>query len=299
MRNLTISDPAFLALTRRIVNASTPADTTVSDWVARVISNGGSSPSAPTIAAANTFWNTLVSSGISAKMKCVNFFAPDSFTAAATPLVVGGGYNKWLNWGYDADTDDYENNIGFNNGSVSVNGVQGDSNSWFETNVIANNIMTPTDNGVVVYVSANPDDSYGSWDIGASDSSNLRFSQNGGDGSIHWTMYGNDDLVQGDAFTLGYAACFRIGDVISQYNRDATNAHHLAASASNPDNSNLNVPHTAGFSIFGTNEGGNTVGIQDKTLSFVAMTRGLTEAESSTLASAIQTLRTAFGGGYV
>jgi len=60
----------------------------VTAWQARVISNGGASPSGATLTAVNTWYNALASAGIDTLMKEVNFFAPDSVIAAKTPFIL-------------------------------------------------------------------------------------------------------------------------------------------------------------------------------------------------------------------
>src|SRR5579862_3996322 len=56
-------------------------DTRVCTWATRVVANGGAAPSAATEAALNTFVLGMDSTGLWAKMICVNCLVPDSLTA--------------------------------------------------------------------------------------------------------------------------------------------------------------------------------------------------------------------------
>lgn len=64
-------------------------------WVARVVANGGASPSAGTITKADTWYKALVAASIDTLIKELSFFAPDSLIAALTPFFVTRSANLW------------------------------------------------------------------------------------------------------------------------------------------------------------------------------------------------------------
>lgn len=258
-----------------------PLDPAVTDWVNRVQINGGAKPSAATISAVATWWNTLKTSSIDTQLLTLNFFAPDSQAAHRTPFVVGGGNDPWT---------------GINN--FSVNGFSsGGAGESCITGLNPASVFSTSDMGLSCYVrtaTVKPRIAWGGGNGGT-------FAQMWNSGSSYfvasynaWTIPGVPSTVAVD--TYGFFSA----------NRTATNSTTL-----------YNANGSVAWASIGTNAGAsgappsgagnnsiawNSAGIVTITdvclLSFLAAHHGLTSPQGQTLFSATQTLRQAFGGGF-
>jgi len=115
------------AETSGTTSGSAPIDPAVTAWQARVIANGGASPGAATLAAADTFWKSMKAAGIDTLIKELNFFAPDSVIAALTPFIVTREANLWT-----AATASITNN-GLSCGVTTVVDTAGSGPNYFTT----------------------------------------------------------------------------------------------------------------------------------------------------------------------
>ncbi len=267
----------------------------VADWVARVVRNGGATPSANTQSALTTFFNGLVSNNLLAKMKTINVVAPDNLTAAITPFWnVGGGIDPWINHN-------------FVSGDLTVNGLIGNgSNKYLDTGMAPSLCFASnSDGGLTVYVAANSTNANES-DFNVSQATPGQcmalypnfggtafldmYSQNAGSGRLSASNSGFTGYCSGNHGTLG-------GGVIEAiYTGNSGSGHTTLVSSTTSVGGSL---PTQNLYAFCGNNLGSPGQFSVKRLSFFAIHSGLTATESSNFYTLVQALRTAFGGGFV
>lgn len=266
---------------RRVLANAAPSgtDPVVSAWSARVVANGGAQPSSATVTAINTFYTALVSAGISSKMKHINCMAPDSITAALTPLIVGTGNNPWINVG---------------GCSVGVGGLATGGNTQYVKsgfNPVAG-FSSDNDVGFSAYNPSAP--------ATASDSLGLAT-----DGGNFFGRFGTSLIgcyaAWAPAYGGGTPCCppgfhstNRVGSTtINCYEANSGTAFNLVATgAGSGTRPNFDV-------WFGTwNNAGSPANGQHVTYSFAAFHQGLTSSEAHALYDAVQAMRVSFGGGF-
>lgn len=273
---------AFLACRQRFEDGST---TYGQDWGYRVQKAGGAAPSAATIAALDTFMNTLTSSGLLAKIDCINAVAPDNLIAATVPI--------WRKWGNDPWT-----NNGYLAGDLSVAGLVGAANKAFSSaGIIQGRSMRLGQNtGWTYYFSVA---SVGGV-IGCLDTEYQLVVP--APGQLLWdTPFngGGGRLTIGAGMGAGYYHCMRNSNSNAQvFSANSGLPHGLRGTNSTGAIPALSSANTTLVNVMGRAPfpgGGQMSG----TLSFWSFGQALTLAESSTYFNAIQALRTALGGGYV
>jgi hypothetical protein len=277
---LTLKDLAFLG------NAA-PSNSEAVAWAAKVVANGGASPSAGTVSALSTFMNTLVSKSLRTKLFLLNIIAPDSLTAAITPVVSGNGSNPWQNQN-------------FLSGDLTVNGLTGNGTTkglrtGLNLNLGGTSPATNNNAGFTVYCKSIP--ASDNFQVGAYDGSaffgcRVRFN----DLTCKGTICDNNNYV-GPA-TFPGNGLFAINRVSSTDQRmfwgNSTNVPAqigttvAAGNAFNMPNAQLGM-----FSLDGSS------GWSSGTLSFFAAHSGMSLSEFTDFFTAIQALRTALGGGFV
>lgn len=267
------------------------------NWGRRVVANGGAAPAAATISACGAFLTGLMADGLAvAKRICVaNVLAPDNLTAALTPLVPGAGADPWGN-----------NN--FVSGDLTVNGLKGNGSSkYLNTGINPNaTFATTTSGGLVQYIS---EDSFtgGEGDFGclsAEAFSAFYLAPHIGSSVGEWKCWKylnpGADYLQGFAGSSNkpgfYSGQRTAANAIAVYFADSGNAHASLATGSG---SQTGVIVSAALYAFALNVVGSPGSYSAKRLSFLAMTNGLSAAESAQLYARVQALRTALGGGYV
>ena len=262
---------------------------TVTGWAARVVVNGGAAPSVATINALDIFYKALEAASLISKLVAVNTFAPDNLVASITPLIVGGGSDPWTNYN-------------FVSGDLTSAGLQGNgSNKYLRTGINPSTVYSGSGNfGATAYNMSSSFTSYRP-DVGIFSSNaytsrlyapySTSYSQitsfGGGEAG---SGYLNSSVLSG---YQGYYSGNRLdSSTLVMYQANSSVGHYKAAQSSSAYGG---VPN-AEYYVFNSSVNAS---YSDKRLSFVALHWGLTLAESAALYSAVQALRTAFGGGYV
>lgn len=130
MYGLIYRDTAF------VVSA---VNSTVANWVTRVIANGGARPTEYTQAAMSAFMSKLDGNGLTPFMKTLCVFVPDSLIAASTPIIKGTGFDPWTRVAY-LSTD------------LDNTGIKGDGTSkYFNTGVVPSDLFTVNGGGITMY----------------------------------------------------------------------------------------------------------------------------------------------------
>lgn len=264
---------------------SPPISPVVTDWSNRVVANGGAQPSNATILAVDAFYKGLQADGIDGLMIAVNVCAPDNLIAAITPLIKVAGNDPWTNHNFVA-------------ACVSTAGLRatGGANMYLQTGVIPNTaVASDNDIGYTIYGEA-----------GGTTAQNTMIAQDGGGhlagiwSQTFCAMYNGWDFT---VVTPGGPGIY----ALVSCSRTAANAE--AAYTFNS---------ISGFAVFGTsaaapnprptvelymgcwNQSGVAVQFNGASqwYSFVALHHGLTQAQTQALCNRVQTLRTAFGGGF-
>lgn len=265
------------------------------DWASRVLANGGAATAANTLAALDAFWLNLNDNGLIANLVAVNVFAPDNLTAAITPFIKSLGNDPWTNNNFVA-------------GDLTINGLKGDAatkylDCGFQPQNITDGGLNKQDGGFALYCAeaynvATAADDFGSYNLGATVSTELSFSN--GANNLSWAggNYGTSFVVASNA---GPFLGFLLGTT-----KGAAPAHNTLYKANSvtpwaqiATNANTN----GGLSptncvIFARNQNGVIAGFTSRRLSFAAAFRDMTSAQGQNLFNAVQTLRTSFGGGF-
>lgn len=291
----------------RFVNADGPGsfsiplsapDAVTTGWIARVIANGGAAVANLTVGATDYFVRTIKPTTIWAKFKTLTLVPPDSRIAVRTPLIVGGGNDPWTVVGTDV-------------GSLTVNGylarVAGNSNDY-NIGLNASVLFGAGDGGITVYAATNPASTHlnPDWiECGCYDGVNDYFmlvtnhqSTNKAEGYCN-SAASNNDICFMSAPPAGYFSMNRTGlggGLFNLYFANSTNPH--AAQTASVNAHSQAQPNKTIYA-FGCNENTVTNGASEKRISFLAVHSGLSAAESLALYTAIQAMRTIFGGGFV
>lgn len=255
------------------------------NWANRVETNGGVRPADATIAALDTFYATLVASNIVNKMKVVNCYAADNLTACLTPLIVGAGYDPWRNTNFVA-------------GDLTTNGLVGDGATKFLDTGFETTNSLPSNLGVTLYIETgnnNNEAESGAWDGGALNGYSLQVYG----GSIYWDSpysSANGRVTGAYANFSGYLSGNRIANNDSRIFQASSTSNHVQIFATQ-----VNVVGDVDgghWYIHAFNSSSTPLYFSTKRISFVAIHDGLTLNESYAFFTAIQTMRTALGGGW-
>lgn len=252
------------------------------DWANRVVANGGAMPSAATLAAVDVYYNALVAAGDDSLMIYSLFFAPDSDIAAKTPFYHTSGSDP----------------IGSTPTGITINGMQsgGASENWI-TGINPAAVFSTSDMGLSLYtktLSAKPQISWG-----GGDGSSMALIWNSGTSYFvasyaTWTISGVASSVASGDFGF-YSANRTTTTSTVLYNANsvvpwASIGSSVAASGT--------APTGTGNNSIAWNSAG-AVGINSTvTNSYFSVHHGFTTAQGQAEFNAVQTLRTAFGGGF-
>jgi len=267
----------------------------VNDWANRVVANGGAAPSAATLNALNTFCNTLDAQGLTPLMMDVCPFVPDNLIAAITPLIRSHGLDPWTN-------------SNFVLADLTVNGLIGNGTTkrldvgFNPETIFRSTAAVALTGGLTVYnmTAANA----AGQEIGALTSGNgsalqMHVSHSAVGGNALCDCF-NDTTMRinaANALWTGYLSTNRTAlNAYSLYRANSVTPH--ASIGSVVGNNTLGGPNTD-VSCFSGNNAGVPFAFSAKRLSFAAIHRGLTATQSSNFFNAIQTLRTALGGGFI
>ena len=269
-----------------------PLHPTATNWMNRVVANGGTAVSSTTANAVGAFCTGLDTANLTTLLIAVNVIAPDSLIAALTPLIK----NYWL---------DPWTNVSFVSADLSTSGLKGDGASKYLLTGISPLASMSSINscGLTLYSSLLSLNAGGSIDICSVD--------NGSTDTLLTAGYDTNSNLYFDAYnqaagrlgpisgaTTGYFSGNRTAsNAIAVYRASSTVPHTVMASGSGEPGSAV-LPSTQ-LTIFAANSAGTITQWSLKRLSFIAIHQGFTATQSSSFYSLIQTLRTSFGGGYV
>ena len=271
---------------------SNPGAAVIADWAARVVTNGGAAPSTATKTALNTFYNGLISAGLSTKFKSINCFVPDNLIASLTPLIVGTGGN-----------DPWTNNGPFTSGDLTVNGLTGNGSSkYLDTGLQPKNIFVYTNMATTQYL----------YSVGTGTSPF---------GSTY--QVGGPPLIQNNVSATGYLLDFPIETAVACRinltfansggyfcnNRAAANSVEIFRATSAVPHASIGtntntcidyiIPNNRPFFIYAVNINTSPGQYFNGTISFMSFHDSVTIGQSAILYSLVQTMRQQLGGGYI
>lgn len=275
-------------------------DPVVQDWVNRVVFNGGATPSLNTQQALTAFVLGMRASGLLAKMVMVNCFVPDGLVAAMTPLIMGAGFETWINHNFVA-------------GDVTINGITGDgSTKYADTGMLATTAFNGvgTSLGLTVYCFTNPSSWTGNqedllaYDGGTNQLAILTtfnasayfdvFSETVNSGRVTALNSAFRGYFSGNYGTLdgSIKQAIYVGNPLS-------GGHKTLVSSTGATNGGTITTNRIFFATGDQTGSPVATSYSNKTYSFAAAHFGLKSAESQTLYSLIQSMRVSLGGGYV
>lgn len=258
--------------------------TFASAWAAQVVANGGAAPTTAEQNAVATFQCSLITAGLDSQMIVWNPFAASSLIAARTPPLKGSGAALWTN-------------NAFVNADLTTAGLTGNgSTKYLQTggdpigaSATGQNVCT------FAYVTAvSTAASARSWmtfngsiilGISAKDNTTNSLGASGGNPSnvITTPSQGNGLYLDSRVNSADHRLFFANG---------ATAFAQIGATDVNINNNAL--PGTE-FYAFALNNNGSPFGFSTETIGMVGAAKGMTLSQGQTLATAIQTLMTAFG----
>ena len=268
----------------------------VMNWRRRVKNNGGNYPSPKTMTAVNRFYQNILNRGLVKKMKIVNCVVPDNLIAAGTPLIVGVGFDPWVNHNWVA-------------ADLSINGLQGRGNSgslshYFDTGMKPTSAWSDDTTGGMTLYNVNPvfstdgASTMGCQTFNGVNAFEIYFCLSDGK-SYHdcWNNTSGSGRFGGITINgfVGYLSNNRTSATNhSVYQASSTLSHRLLGSntATGGSRPNLNVYFGSSQDV-ASNAGGTT-----KILSFAACHDGLTATESSMFFDCIHLMRKEIGGGW-
>jgi hypothetical protein len=275
-----VTDAQSISITS---NAVSLVDT-VADWVARVVINGGASPSAGTQTAASTFLAGLVTDGIYGQMLSVNIFAPDSLIASITPLIHVSGIDPWTNHN-------------FVSGDLTVNGLLGNaSNKYLETG------FNPSTSGysnltMGFYTYSLSGAGVTSVPLSCTDATHFfQMTEKYSDGKAYIYDNQNGVIINSPPGT-GFYAQNRISS--TDHRAWFANSGNAFAQIGTTDTNAFGAYPSVACLAFANNAAGTVQQYSGDRLSFAFFAQSMTSTNLSNLYSRVQTLRTSLGGGFV
>lgn len=276
-----------------IYEVTVTADARVADWVARVVKNGGATPSRSTQTAVGNLLNSLSSNGLMQYMTVINGIVPDNLTAAMTPFLVGPGFDPWT--------------TGLLSSDLSVSGITGNTGfatKWANTGVnpgFSGSLNAVSDYGMTAYMSVIASSTPTQVDFGCINTSNsttdqFLISNTGGTCAVN--LDGSAGQIAVTAPGAGYFSIDRTAsNALALYWANSTHAHSALGSNSSTSGAGKQIPM---YILAANNQNSGTAAdFSGNTMSFWAVHHGLTSVQSSTFFTVIQTYRKALGGGFV
>jgi hypothetical protein len=271
-------------------NTCAAASTSSSNaWGLQVVTNGGSLPSAASMNAVSDFLSGLNQDGTDSLMISAVGIAPDSLTAALTPMIKTAGNALWTNHN-------------FVSGDLTVNGLAGNgSTKYLQTGLITNTCGVTVTDGVLAMYDYTKNSTSQGVELGNYD----------GGGANTWSLlsdyqaFGFHVITDFYAFATARITAASPGNGFYITSRTSATAMDLYfASSSVPF---VNVGSNAGaagvlnateLTAFAQNVAGVAQGFSNAVMSFICVAHGLTAAQAQNLYNRVQILRTAFGGGF-
>jgi hypothetical protein len=270
----------------------------VDDWAVRVSAAAGRKPTDSQLLALCNFMTGMDAAGLTAKMVALNpFCPPDSpggalfigeLRRALVPLIQGPGNSPWPNVGNAFLTAD-----------LTSDGLIGDGTTkWLDPGITTNVSFVVDNIGLSVYSMTAANDSKASIGSG-SGTALLGLYVNSGTSSIYycWNVTSGAGLVTAvNSLWTGFLSGSRLpaNPLESLYKGNSGGFSTLAT-----HNGTGGSISTDKIGVFARVSGGLPFDISAKRMSFAALHRGLTAAETQTFFTLVQALRVAFGGGYV
>lgn len=264
------------------------------DWCKRVVTNGGSLPSAATQISVSAFDQSLVNGSIGSKMWYVLLMTPGGLIEATTPFykVAATGSDPAVNHSFVA-------------GDLTVGGLQGAAGTKYLDTGFVDTVQIPTSTnsgGITVVFTNGP----GSANEGLAGESNATggaayflFLAGGGTGILNAFMYdntANNGLIAGTVTVPSFVSVNRTSNTAcSLYAGDSTNGFRTLTTNGG---TNTQAPNGLNSDMMGSNFNSGHGGT-NRQISFSAFHDGLTSGQAQTLYNAVQTLRGALGGGRV
>ncbi len=290
--NGTVAIDGFV---NRISGIAAPSsiDPRITDWAARVVRNGGATPSLSTQLTLSTFVQSLTATGVMPKLISMVVHVADGLIAATTPIIPGPGVDPWTN-------------NGFVSGDLTANGlVSNGSSKYLNTGVVAaNSIMTVNSAGMTAYVYDTPgaNSGYSMGSGGAANSSQFALvpSSSSSFNGYLWRFVNpnTSDSIVVACPGAGYYSLNRTGaSSLSFYFARSNVAHSLLGSANSAQTGVIEP--TYAVAAHAINAVGSVVAFSNVRLSFCALHVGLTSADSLNFYNAIQAMRVSLGGGFV
>lgn len=264
----------------------------VADWVTRVATAGGATPSSNTQAALAKFYSSLLANDLVKKMRAIQCFVPDNLTAASVPFVCTYGNEAWT-----------KNN--FVDADLTVNGLQGNATNKYMTTGLSASSMFAVDNDCGLTAYAYTATNSGTTDyvaIGATNVDGLSLRINSYYNSAYRTIGTSDDqttsVVVAASGKAGYYSVNRISstDIRLYFANTASGHTQLGVNTTANTATRTSTPIMA---FAGGSPGSPMTGTYDgNRYSFMAAHQGLTSTESALFYAAIRQLRVDLGGGY-
>jgi hypothetical protein len=255
-------------------------------WSARVQTNGGAAPSGGSITAVNDFVVGLSIDGIDSLVINANAFAPDSLIAAITPCIVNSGNTLWANHSFVL-------------ADLSVNGLKGDgSTKYLGTGVLPVTAgLSSTEGALAFYVyDKNTAAAKGDMGYGGTGSTDWLLIADYNSGGFHffYDCYNNGTgrvtaAASGNGFYMGSRTA---ANATAGYFANSGTAWASIATGSGDGSTISNGAEVLCYRI------DPSLGSTDARMSFACVAHGMTSAQGQALYNRVQTLRTAFGGGF-
>lgn len=276
---------------RRILTRYTGIDPVVRDYVARVLASGASITDIQT-RAHDTFVKTLKKNGVWNKMIVVNTL-PNLGAIASTTIPLLVGPSSWQNG--PVGTNAYVNT------DMTNDGLQGGGNKFLNVGCTPAQMWSSAANiGFSEYVFTYAGNSNWS-EMGCTGGGNiLQFFAGIGTGAVEFDCLNNgNDVVSTTSPQIGG---FYSGNRISAtdcriYFANSTNSF-AQKGTTNTNTQTGTLTGLVNIWAMGTNNSGPLFGSSRK-VSFLAWHQGLSSSECNLLFQAVQTFRTALGGGAV
>ncbi len=264
----------------------------VVEWVDRVRKNGGGEVSSRTVTAVNRFYVGLVKNNLLQRIGGCNCFVPDSLIAALTPLIKGGGYDPWTNYGFISS-------------DLTINGLKGGGTRYLNSGIIPGSCMDETSGHLCVYISQGVAETAGLFACAEYSTSNTRLYSNyvipTSSNRIGYTAFDDytDILVIQSSPWQGYFIGTRWnsglgGGVV--FIANSSTPHTLAGSTNYWEG---NVPQETRLTVFATNEGGIIYYRSSKRFSFASAGGKMVENDSKQYFALIHAMRQEIGRGYI
>ena len=253
-------------------------------WASQVVINGGASPSNQSIVALSEFCYGLDSFGLTSSMICVNCYAPDSITAARTPVIVGGGNDPWTVGGVFAGS------------TLTIGGLKGTGSQYLNSGIVPSSVYgSVNDCGLTLYITDGNDGQ--EVDIAAYQSSsqnNILFAD--WEGSSYFDCYGSGTGRISNPTVTGYGT-----GLISGNRTDATHEYLYSVTSggivtvAGPGGSPGSLP-TIPYYVHAQNSNGAGTNYSIKRIAFAAIHHGLSDYQVLLLFTLVKTMRDKLAG---